>query len=45
MVKKRKLFEGKEELRWSNFKQLAPDKMLEVYREKVFPLLEKLIHH
>lgn len=40
--KRESFFEGKEELRWSNFKQLAPDKMLKVYREKVFPLLEKI---
>lgn len=39
---RKSFFEGKEELRWSNFKQLAPDKMLKVYREKVFPLLEKI---
>lgn len=32
-------FAGREELRWSNFKQLAPDAMLKIYREKVFPLL------
>ena len=35
-------FDGKDELRWSNFKQLAPDKMLKVYREEVFPLLGKI---
>lgn len=40
--KRESFFEGKEELRWSNFKQLAPNKMLKVYREKVFPLLEKI---
>lgn len=40
--KRESFFEGKEELRWSNFKQLAPDKMLNVYREKVFPLLGKI---
>ena len=39
---RKSFFEGKEELRWNNFKQLAPDKMLKVYREKVFPLLEKI---
>ena len=32
-------FAGRDELRWSNFKQLAPDAMLKIYREKVFPLL------
>lgn len=32
-------FSGRDELRWSNFKQLAPDAMLKIYREKVFPLL------
>lgn len=32
-------FAGREELRWSKFKQLAPDAMLKIYREKVFPLL------
>ncbi len=40
--KRENFFEGKDELRWSNFKQLAPDKMLKVYREKVFPLLGKI---
>ena len=40
--KRESFFEGKDELRWSNFKQLAPDKMLNVYREKVFPLLGKI---
>lgn len=40
--KRESFFECKEELRWSNFKQLAPDKMLKVYREKVFPLLGKI---
>ena len=40
--KRESFFKGKEGLRWSNFKQLAPDKMLKVYREKVFPLLEKI---
>lgn len=40
--KRESFFEGKEELRWSNFKQLAPDTMLKVYREKVFPLLGKI---
>ena len=40
--KRESFFEGKEELKWSNFKQLAPDKMLKVYREKVFPLLGKI---
>lgn len=32
-------FAGRDELRWSNFKQLSPDAMLKIYREKVFPLL------
>ena len=32
-------FAGRDELRWSNFKQLAPDAMLKIYRDKVFPLL------
>lgn len=32
-------FKGREELKWSNFKQLAPDTMLKIYRDKVFPLL------
>lgn len=32
-------FAGRDELRWSNFKQLVPDAMLKIYREKVFPLL------
>lgn len=40
--KRESFFERKDELRWSNFKQLAPDKMLKVYREEVFPLLGKI---
>ena len=32
-------FKGREELKWSNFKQLAPNIMLKTYRDKVFPLL------
>ena len=35
-------FEGRENLRWSKFKQLAPDKMLKTYREEVFPLLGEI---
>lgn len=32
-------FKNRDELRWSNFKQLAPDAMLKIYRDEVFPLL------
>lgn len=39
---RKSFFEGRENLRWSNFKQLAPDKMLKTYREEVFPLLGEI---
>ena len=39
---RKSFFEGREYLRWSNFKQLAPDAMLKIYREKVFPLLSEI---
>ena len=35
-------FKGRDELRWSNFIQLAPEKRLKVYRENIFPLLGKI---
>ncbi len=35
-------FENRENLKWSNFKQLSADEMLKTYREKVFPLLEEI---
>lgn len=36
---RKSFFEGREDLRWSNFKQLEPTEMLKTYREEVFPLL------
>lgn len=36
---RKSFFEGREDLRWSNFKQLEPTEMLRTYRENVFPLL------
>ena len=39
---RKSFFEGRENLRWSKFKQLAPDKMLKTYREEVFPLLGEI---
>lgn len=39
---RKSFFENREHLRWSNFKQLAPDEMLKTYREEVFPLLGEI---
>ena len=39
---RKSFFEGREELKWSNFKELSPDVMLKTYREKVFPLLGEI---
>lgn len=39
---RKSFFEGRENLRWSNFKQLDPAEMLKTYREKVFPLFEEI---
>lgn len=39
---RKSFFDGRENLRWSKFKQLAPDKMLKTYREEVFPLLGEI---
>ena len=39
---RKSFFEGRENLRWSNFKQLSADEMLKTYREKVFPLLGEI---
>lgn len=39
---RKSFFENRENLRWSNFKQLSADEMLKTYREKVFPLLGEI---
>lgn len=39
---RKSFFEGREKLRWSIFKQLAPEEMLKTYREEVFPLLGEI---
>ena len=39
---RKSFFEDRENLRWSNFKQLSADEMLKTYREKVFPLLGEI---
>lgn len=41
-ISRKSFFEGRENLRWSNFKQLAPDEMLKTYREEVFPMLGEI---
>lgn len=42
--KRESFFAKRNELRWSNFKHLAPEEMLKTYREKVFPILEEINH-
>ena len=39
---RKSFFEGRENLRWSNFKQLSANEMLKTYRDKVFPLLGEI---
>ena len=41
-VSQKSFFDGRENLRWSKFKQLSADKMLKTYREEVFPLLGEI---
>jgi type I restriction enzyme M protein len=36
------IFDGKEKLRWSQFKHLPGDEMLSIVREKVFPFIKNL---
>ncbi|MCD7879443.1 MAG: type I restriction-modification system subunit M [Candidatus Gastranaerophilales bacterium] len=39
---RKSFFEGRENLRWSNFKELDSVTMLKTYKDKVFPLLEEI---
>lgn len=40
--RKTRFFDGREDLKWSNLKQLDPESMLKTYREKIFPILKEI---